>query len=82
MINLRTVLLRQLKQDNSDASGATKARRPELEQALLRVVIAFIVMVYLFWYTLRDLPVTTTEARFSQSLSPFSSLASRFGCAC
>ena len=31
-----------------------KKRRPELEQALLRVVIGFIVMVYLFWYALRQ----------------------------
>src|SRR2546421_9149877 len=31
-----------------------KKRRPELEQSLLRVVIGFIVMVYLFWYALRQ----------------------------
>ena len=36
-------------------------RRPELEQSLLRVAIAFIVMVYLFWYTLRDRDVLASE---------------------
>ena len=40
-----------------------KRRRPELEQCLLRVAIAFIVMVYLFWYTLRDTSVTGSEAQ-------------------
>jgi hypothetical protein len=36
------------------AADKEKKRRPELEQALLRVLIGFIVMVYLFWYALRD----------------------------
>ncbi len=36
-------------------------RRPELEQALLRVGIAFIVMLYLFWYTLRTATVSQNE---------------------
>ena len=40
-----------------------KRRRPELEQCLLRVAIAFIVMVYLFWYTLRDTSITGSEAQ-------------------
>src|SRR5512140_1168801 len=38
-------------------------RRPELEQSLLRVVIAFIVMIYLFWYTLRDGGIDTGEGQ-------------------
>ena len=42
------------------AEGEVK-RRPELEQSLLRVVIAFIVMVYLFWYTFRDGEVLSSE---------------------
>ena len=38
-----------------------KTKRPELEQALLRVLIAFIVMVYLFWYALRQPTLSTNE---------------------
>src|SRR5690348_15436182 len=40
-----------------------KKRRPELEQALIRVVIALIVMVYLFWYALRQ-PSGTLSTNF------------------
>ena len=44
------------------AIGQEKTRRPELEQALLRVVIGFIVMVYLFCYALRDTPTSLTTS--------------------
>src|SRR6478672_8083522 len=37
------------------------AHRPELEQTSLRVVIAGIVMVYLFWYASRDGAVSQSE---------------------
>lgn len=37
--------------------------RPELEQTALRVLIAGIVMVYLFWYALRDDQVTRDVAQ-------------------
>ena len=37
------------------------AHRPELEQSSLRVLIAGIVMIYLFWYSLRDGVVTPSE---------------------
>ena len=37
------------------------AHRPELEQSSLRVLIAGIVMVYLFWYAFRDGAVTPSE---------------------
>jgi two-component system sensor histidine kinase RpfC len=37
--------------------------RPEFEQTALRVLIAGIVMVYLFWYALQDSLVTQDEAR-------------------
>jgi two-component system sensor histidine kinase RpfC len=37
------------------------AHRPELEQTSLRVVIAGIVMVYLFWYAFRDGAVSQNE---------------------
>jgi len=37
------------------------AHRPELEQTSLRVLIAGIVMVYLFWYASRDGAVTQSE---------------------
>src|SRR5882672_6972058 len=37
------------------------AHRPELEQTSLRVLIAGIVMVYLFWYSLRDDSVSSSE---------------------
>jgi two-component system sensor histidine kinase RpfC len=39
----------------------TTAHRPELEQSSLRVLIAGIVMVYLFWYSLRDGSVSASE---------------------
>jgi two-component system sensor histidine kinase RpfC len=38
----------------SQAESEREKKRPELEQALIRVVIAFIVMVYLFWYAFRS----------------------------
>ena len=37
------------------------AHRPELEQSSLRVLIAGIVMVYLFWYASRDGAVSPSE---------------------
>ena len=37
------------------------AHRPELEQTSLRVLIAGIVMVYLFWYASRDGAVSQSE---------------------
>ena len=37
------------------------AHRPELEQTSLRVLIAAVVLVYLFWYSLRDGAVTPSE---------------------
>lgn len=37
------------------------AHRPELEQTSLRVLIAGIVMVYLFWYSFRDDSVSNSE---------------------
>ena len=37
------------------------AHRPELEQSSLRVLIAGVVMVYLFWYAFRDGAVTPNE---------------------
>ena len=37
------------------------AHRPEFEQASLRVVIAGIVMVYLFWYAARKGSVSASE---------------------
>ena len=37
------------------------AHRPELEQTSLRVVIAGIVMVYLFWYAFLDGAVSKSE---------------------
>ena len=38
------------------------AHRPELEQTSLRVLIAGIVMVYLFWYSRRDGAVSASES--------------------
>jgi two-component system sensor histidine kinase RpfC len=38
------------------------AHRPELEQTSLRVLIAGIVMVYLFWYALRDGSISSNES--------------------
>lgn len=37
------------------------AHRPELEQSSLRVLIAGIVLIYLFWYSLRDGVVSASE---------------------
>src|SRR5689334_25372577 len=37
------------------------AHRPELEQTSLRVLIAGIVMIYLFWYSSRDGSVSASE---------------------
>src|SRR5436189_331966 len=46
----------------ASAEGVSeKTKRPELEQALLRVLIAFIVMVYLFLYALRQPTLSTNE---------------------
>ena len=42
------------------------AHRPELEQSSLRVLIAGIVMVYLFWYALRDGAITPGESAVLQ----------------
>jgi two-component system, sensor histidine kinase RpfC len=49
-----------VRRDRSKAEREVK-RRPEFEQALLRVVIAFIVMVYLFCYTFYDANVSSSE---------------------
>ncbi|HEV8503267.1 MAG TPA: ATP-binding protein [Casimicrobiaceae bacterium] len=41
----------------------TRVQRPELEQTALRVLIAAVVMVYLFWYALRDGRIELEEAQ-------------------
>jgi two-component system sensor histidine kinase RpfC len=39
---------------NASERALVRAQRPELEQTALRVLIAAVVMAYLFWYALRD----------------------------
>jgi two-component system sensor histidine kinase RpfC len=53
------------------------AHRPELEQSSLRVLIAAIVMVYLFWYSLRDHAFSQSE----KTVLLVSVLFFAFGCA-
>src|SRR6266576_7232268 len=54
MKRLQTLLPARLFGRKSADAHREKKRRPELEQALLRVLIGFIVMVYLFWYAFRQ----------------------------
>jgi two-component system sensor histidine kinase RpfC len=61
MKRLQTLLPSRLFRPPSGTDQREKKRRPELEQALLRVLIAFIVMVYLFWYAFRQ-PTATNLA--------------------
>ena len=61
MTTLKAVLTYPLTCRDSAKADREVKRRPELEQSLLRVVIAFIVMVYLFWYTFRDGDVLNSE---------------------
>lgn len=58
---LKAVLTYPLFRRQQSSAEREAKRRPELEQSLLRVLIAFIVMVYLFWYTLRNGPTADSE---------------------
>jgi two-component system sensor histidine kinase RpfC len=62
LTSLREVLAYPVVRRQAKREGDVK-RRPELEQSLIRVVIAFIVMVYLSWYTLRDKALSLSEAQ-------------------
>src|SRR5438034_10175718 len=59
MTRLKSLVQPLLVGRGSAKKAGEKKRRPELEQALLRVLNGFIVMVYLFWYAFRQ-PSTTT----------------------
>jgi len=64
MTRLKSLVQPLLVGRGSAKKAGEKKRRPELEQALLRVLIGFIVMVYLFWYALRrpsEVALATTE---------------------
>ena len=64
MANLKAVLSFPIisRRDREKPKDEAK-RRPELEQSLLRVIIAFIVMVYLFWYAFRSSSASISEVQ-------------------